>query len=71
MNTYLQMVIRCWHVIGILQKLSYVSHNGLLIWVFNINICSADKYTESLYCCSVWQLLTSTVILSDVVLNDI
>lgn len=42
----LQMLISRWHVIGILQKLGHISHDGLLIWVFHINILGERKYTE-------------------------
>lgn len=36
--SYLQVVVRGWHVTGVLQELGHVRHNGFLLRAFNINI---------------------------------
>lgn len=38
LDSHLQMVIRSWHVTGILEELGHVCHDRFLIRIFNINI---------------------------------
>lgn len=37
-TSYLQMVVRCRHVVGVLEKLSHVGHNRLLIGASDVDV---------------------------------
>lgn len=56
---HLQVVIWCWHVIGVLQKLGHVRHDRLFIRVANINIWGERKRENvslepECHCVSIW-----------------
>lgn len=47
-TSYLQVVVGCRHVVGVLEKLSHVGDNGLLIGGLDVNICSAESRQKDL-----------------------
>lgn len=42
------MVVGCRHVVGVLEKLSHIGDNGLLIGGLDVNICSAESRKKNL-----------------------